>query len=69
MDTTGDGTLEILVQTFGAGFFIYTVPGSATNQILWPTARGNFLRDGLSHRPGVSKTAIIAPCLNLLLDD
>ena len=30
MDTTGDGTLEILIQTFGAGFFIYTLPGSAT---------------------------------------
>ncbi|HFQ90328.1 MAG TPA: VCBS repeat-containing protein [Desulfobulbus sp.] len=46
MDTDGDGTLEILVQTFGAGLFIYTVPGSAENLLLWPTARGNFLRDG-----------------------
>ncbi len=46
MDTNGDGTVEILIQTFGAGFFIYTVPGSAENQLLWPTARGNFLRAG-----------------------
>jgi hypothetical protein len=53
MDTTGDGSLEILLQTFGAGFFIYTVPGSAENQLLWPTARGNFLRDG---RPAGSNT-------------
>ncbi len=46
MDTDGNGTLEILVQTFGAGLFIYTVPGSSENQLPWPTARGNFLRDG-----------------------
>ncbi len=46
MDTDNNGTLEILVQTFGAGFFIYTVPGSSENLLLWPTARGNFLRDG-----------------------
>jgi len=46
MDLTGDGTLEIIVQTFGAGCFVYTVPGSAENQLLWPTGRGNYLRDG-----------------------
>jgi len=46
MDVDGNGTLEILVQTFGAGLFIYTVPGSAENMLLWPTARGNYLRDG-----------------------
>ncbi len=46
MDVDGNGSLEILVQTFGVGFFIYTVPGSAENLQLWPTARGNFLRDG-----------------------
>ncbi len=46
MDTDGNGTLEILVQTFGEGLFVYTVPGSAENQLLWPTARGNYLRDG-----------------------
>ncbi len=46
MDVNGDGALEILVQTFGTGFFIYTVPGSAENKLLWPTARSNFLRDG-----------------------
>ncbi len=46
MDLNGDGTLEIVVQTFGAGCFVYTVPGSAENLLLWPTGRGNYLRDG-----------------------
>jgi hypothetical protein len=46
MDLTGDGSLEIVVQTFGAGCFVYTVPGSAENLLLWPTGRGNYLRDG-----------------------
>ena len=46
MDLDGDGTLEILTQTFGVGMFIYTVPGSAENMLLWPTARGNYHRDG-----------------------
>ena len=46
MDLTGDGTLEIIIQTFGVGCFIYSVPGSAENLLLWPTGRGNYLRDG-----------------------
>ncbi len=50
MDVDGNGTLEILVQTFGAGLFIYSVPGSRENMQLWPTARGNFLRDGRPSR-------------------
>lgn len=45
-DLDADGDLEIAVQTFGAGCFVYTVPGSAGNMPLWPTARGNYLRDG-----------------------
>lgn len=67
MDVNGNGTLEILVQTFGAGFFMYTVPGSAENLQLWPTARGNFLRDG---RPASQPTngRAMAPLL-LLLDN
>jgi hypothetical protein len=67
MDLNGDGTLEIIVQTFGAGCFIYTVPGSAENLLLWPTGRGNYLRDGRqlktrTKRPGLS------PILLLLQD-
>ncbi len=46
MDLNEDGTLEIIVQTFGAGCFVYTVPGSSENLLLWPTGRGNYLRDG-----------------------
>jgi hypothetical protein len=45
-DLDADGDLEIIVQTFGAGCFVYTVPGSANNLLLWPTGRGNYLRDG-----------------------
>jgi len=75
MDINGNGTLEILTQTFGAGFFIYTVPGSAENQLLWPTARGNFLRDGqplpTSVTPGsgtgVGRTGKALPPIYLLL--
>ena len=46
MDLNGNGTLEIIVQTFGVGCFVYSVPGSAENMLLWPTGRGNYLRDG-----------------------
>lgn len=48
MDLDGDGDLEIIAQTFGAGIFIYSVPGSSENQLIWPTGRGNYLRDGRS---------------------
>ncbi len=48
MDLDNDGDLEIIVQTFGAGAMIYSVPGSAENQLIWPTGRGNYLRDGRS---------------------
>ncbi|MEW6186988.1 MAG: VCBS repeat-containing protein [Thermodesulfobacteriota bacterium] len=65
MDLNGDGTLEIVVQTFGVGCFIYTVPGSAENLLLWPTGRGNYLRDG---RPWKTRTPIISPILDLLLN-
>ncbi len=48
MDLNGDGNLEIIVQTFGAGLFVYMIPGSAENMLIWPTGRGNYLRDGRS---------------------
>jgi len=63
MDLTGDGRLEIIIQTFGAGCFIYTVPGSAENQLLWPTGRGNYLRDG---RPWPN-AAPVSPGIQMLL--
>ena len=65
MDTDGNGSLEILVQTFGAGLFIYSVPGSAENQLLWPTARGNYLRDGTASGFGAGHS--LAPTYLLLL--
>ena len=66
MDVDGNGTLEILVQTFGAGFYIYTVPGSQENMLLWPTARGNFLRDG---RDAAGWKKFPAGMLQLLLQE
>ncbi len=45
-DLDGDGVLEIFVQTFEHGMDIFKVPGSATNCLLWPTARGGPLRMG-----------------------
>ena len=64
MDLTGDGALEIIVQTFGAGCFIYTVPGSAENLLLWPTGRGNYLRDG---RPWPVTKPSLPPAIPMLL--
>lgn len=49
-DLDGDGTLEIFVQTFEHGMDVYTVPGSAENCLLWPTARGGPLRMGQPSR-------------------
>jgi hypothetical protein len=46
-DIDGDGTLEILLLTFDHGIDVFTVPGSAPNCLLWPTARGNLLRNGM----------------------
>jgi hypothetical protein len=59
MDLNGDGALEIVVQTFGVGLFVYTVPGSAENLLLWPTGRGNYLRDGRPLPSGLSKKPYI----------
>ncbi len=43
-DLDGDGQLEIFVQTFDHGMDVFTVDGSATNCLPWPTARGGPLR-------------------------
>jgi hypothetical protein len=45
-DIDGDGTLEVLLTTFDHGTDIYNVPGSGTSCLLWPTGRGNYLRNG-----------------------
>ena len=40
------GELEVFVQTFEHGLDVFTVPGSQTNCLAWPTARGGPLRMG-----------------------
>lgn len=45
-DLDGDGELEILVQTFDHGMDVFTVPGSGTACLPWPTSRGGPLRMG-----------------------
>ena len=45
-DLDGDGNLEIVLLTFDHGVDVYTVPGSGTKCLPWPTGRGNLLRNG-----------------------
>jgi hypothetical protein len=50
-DVDGDGQIEILVSLKDAedrvdSARVYTVPGSSDNCLLWPTGRGNLLRNG-----------------------
>jgi hypothetical protein len=45
-DLDGDGQLEIVVQSFDHGADIFRVPGSGTKCLVWPTGRGNLLRNG-----------------------
>jgi len=45
-DIDGDGNLEIVLLTFDHGVDVYTVPGSGTKCLPWPTGRGNLLRNG-----------------------
>ncbi|MEO7329344.1 MAG: VCBS repeat-containing protein, partial [Minicystis sp.] len=49
-DVNGDGTVEIVVSLKDAedkveSVLVFTVPGSSTNCLLWPTGRGNLLRN------------------------
>jgi hypothetical protein len=45
-DLDGDGQLEIVLTTFDHGIDVFTVPGSGTSCVLWPTGRGSYLRAG-----------------------
>ena len=46
-DLEGDGQLEILVLTIDHGLDVFTVPGSQAGCLPWPTARANYLRNGM----------------------
>jgi hypothetical protein len=55
-DVDANGTLEIVVALKEADngepqVLVYTVPGSATNCLPWPTGRGNLRRDGYVPSP------------------
>ena len=45
-DLDGDGQLEVFVQTFDHGLDVFTIPGSGTGCLMWPTARGGPIRSG-----------------------
>jgi hypothetical protein len=45
-DLDGDGELEVFVQTFDHGLDVFTIPGSGTECVMWPTARGGPIRSG-----------------------
>jgi hypothetical protein len=47
-DVDGNGTVEIVVslKDEGDAAIVYTVPGSSPSCLLWPTGRGNLLRNG-----------------------
>lgn len=45
-DLDGDGTLEIVTLSIDHGLDVFTVPGSRTGSVPWPTGRGSLLRAG-----------------------
>ncbi len=55
-DLNGDGQLEIVATTFDHGIDVYTVPGSGTACLPWPTGRGSTLRAGTGPFTAVPKT-------------
>lgn len=49
-DVDGDGALEVVVSLKDDGgdeVLVFTVPGSSTNCVQWPTGRANWLRSGV----------------------
>jgi hypothetical protein len=50
-DLDGDGGLEVVLSTFDHGIDVFKLPGSAGNCVLWPTGRGNWLRNGMAPTP------------------
>lgn len=50
-DLDGDGTLEIVTSSIDHGLDVFTVPGSDTAHLPWPTGRGTTSRTGTAPRP------------------
>jgi hypothetical protein len=47
-DVDGDGELEIVINTYGAGVLVYDLPGTRHARPLWFTGRGSYLRAGVA---------------------
>jgi hypothetical protein len=47
-DIDGDGELELVVNTSGAGVLAYDLPGTRHARPLWATGRGSYLRAGFA---------------------
>jgi hypothetical protein len=45
-DIDGDGELEVALNTAYSGLVAYDLPGTAHAKLIWPTGRGNTLRNG-----------------------
>ena len=43
-----DPEFEVVIGTSQSGVVAYQIPGSANARVLWGTARGNLLRNGLA---------------------
>ncbi len=58
-DLDGDGQLEVFVQTFDHGMDVFTIPGSGTNCLPWPTARGGPLRTGQAEQQWMASPILL----------
>ena len=55
-----DPNVEVAVGTTNSGLVVYEIPGSRADRLLWPTGRGNLLRN--APEPGAAATAVTALC-------
>jgi hypothetical protein len=44
-DVDGDGSLDVVLNTVDTGVVVFSLPGAATDRVLWGTGRGNYLRN------------------------
>jgi hypothetical protein len=45
-DIDGDNELEVVLNTANSGLVAYDLPGATNSKLIWPTGRGNYLRNG-----------------------